>query len=78
ARHAQSNRVDVFIEAGTELVLRVVDDGVGFSGSGRAGGNGLANMTKRAKTLGGTFELRSGESSGAVLEWTVPLTDRST
>ncbi|MGC1513263.1 MAG: GAF domain-containing sensor histidine kinase [Acidimicrobiales bacterium] len=78
ARHAQANRVDVFIEAGTSLVLRVVDDGVGFSGSGRAGGNGLGNMTRRAKTLGGTFELRAGESSGTVLEWTVPLTDRPT
>lgn len=72
-RHAHATRVDVFIEAGTELVLRVVDDGVGFSGPGRPGGKGLGNMAERAKRLGGTFDLRTGQSSGTILEWTVPI-----
>lgn len=75
ARHSQATRVDVFLEAGTEVVLRIEDDGVGCSGSGRVGGNGLGNMAKRAKTLGGTFELRAGESLGTVVEWAVPLDD---
>lgn len=73
ARHADATRVDVYIEAGTELVLRIVDDGVGFSGTGRAGGKGLGNMAERAKKLGGTFELRLGDQSGTALEWVVPI-----
>ncbi len=73
ARHAQSSRVDVHLEAGTEVVLRIEDDGVGCSGSGRVGGRGLGNMAKRAKALGGTFELRAGECAGTVVEWAVPL-----
>lgn len=73
ARHAQSERVDVFIEASTEFVLRVEDDGLGFPGLGRQGGNGLANMTKRAKILGGTCEIRPRDGVGTVMEWTVPL-----
>lgn len=73
ARHAQATRVDVYIEAADELVLRVIDDGVGFSGAGRADGKGLGNMAERAKRLGGTFEVRMGDPSGTALEWVVPI-----
>lgn len=73
SRHADASsvEVDVAAEAG-EVVLRVVDNGVGPGDGRRTGGKGLANMAARAGALGGTVELRAGEICGTVLEWRVP------
>lgn len=71
ARHAQATRVDVTVAAGTDLLLRVADDGVGIPETGRR--SGLENMASRAKSLGGTFGVRAREGGGTVLEWRVPL-----
>jgi signal transduction histidine kinase len=71
ARHAHARRVDVSVVAGVDLVLRVADDGVGIPATGRR--SGLANMASRAKSLGGEFDARPGETGGTVLEWRVPL-----
>ena len=73
ARHAQATRVEVEILAGKELVLGVVDDGIGPPGSGETHGHGLKNMGTRAARLGGRLELRAGEPTGTALEWRVPL-----
>lgn len=72
ARHARASRVEVEVVAGDEIVLRVVDDGVGRPAPGSTSGNGLRNMAARAEKLGGRFELRAGQPSGTVLEWRVP------
>jgi signal transduction histidine kinase len=71
ARHAHATRVDVSVVAGADLLLRVADDGVGIPETGRR--SGLANMASRAKSLGGEFDVRPGETGGTVLEWRVPL-----
>jgi signal transduction histidine kinase len=71
ARHAHATRVDVSVAAAADLLLRVADDGVGIPETGRR--SGLANMASRAKTLGGEFDVRPGETCGTVLEWRVPL-----
>jgi signal transduction histidine kinase len=74
ARHASASRVDVSVEVGSDLVLRVADDGVGIPpGVTR---RGLANLARRAERLGGM--LRAGPAdkaagTGTVLEWRVPL-----
>ncbi|GLY86742.1 histidine kinase [Actinoallomurus iriomotensis] len=72
ARHAHASRVDVTVAAGSDLLLRVADDGVGLGATSRR--SGLANLDDRARRLGGTFDVRSGETGGTVLEWRVPLT----
>nr|WP_315987653.1 GAF domain-containing protein [Actinomadura sp. HBU206391] len=71
ARHAHATRVDVTVVAGSDLLLRVADDGVGIPEGGRR--SGLRNMADRAKSLGGDFEARARESGGTILEWRVPL-----
>ncbi|MGI5224452.1 GAF domain-containing protein [Actinoallomurus sp. CA-142502] len=71
ARHAHASRVDVTVAAGSDLLLRVADDGVGLGATGRR--SGLANLDDRARRLGGTFDVRAGETGGTVLEWRVPL-----
>ena len=73
-RHAQATEVRVEVIAGNDgVVLRVSDNGVGpASADAASGGRGLANLAARAQRLGGTFELRPGDTSGSVAEWRVP------
>jgi PAS domain S-box-containing protein len=71
ARHSRATVVDVRIEVGAELVLRVRDDGVGI-GDDPTAGNGLANLATRATELGGSFEVASPPDGGTIVEWRVP------
>jgi signal transduction histidine kinase len=79
ARHARAARVDVIVSVGADLVLRVVDDGVGFDpehagdSRSRGGGNGLGNMERRANDRGGGFSIERRPTGGTTLEWRVPL-----
>ena len=71
AKHAQASRADVTVEAGTDLVLVVRDNGVGLTGTGRR--SGLANLEERASELGGTLRTVTAEGGGTEVEWRVPL-----
>jgi signal transduction histidine kinase len=72
ARHAGASRVDVEVVSGSDVALRVADDGVGLPDRVEPG-NGLRNMEQRALELGGDFLARRGERAGTVVEWRVPL-----
>lgn len=73
ARHAQASAVQVTLQAGAQLVLRVEDNGLGVPArSLRHEGNGLGNMAVRAEKFRGSCQLRAGHPTGSVLEWTVP------
>jgi signal transduction histidine kinase len=71
AKHAQANRVDVAVEAGSELALTVRDDGVGLDETTRR--SGLANITERAAEFGGAMRVAAAAGGGTELEWRVPL-----
>ena len=73
ARHAQATRVEVEVIAGDEVVVRVIDDGIGPPGPDALRGHGLNNMEARADRNGGSFELSAGPTGGTVLVWQVPL-----
>jgi signal transduction histidine kinase len=75
ARHAHASRVVVTVEARRDLLLRVVDDGVGFTPGERR--SGLRNMADRAESLGGDFSIGPREQGGTVVEWRVPLPQES-
>ena len=71
ARHASATRVDVVVEVGSELVLRVSDNGVGIGPATRR--SGLANLAERAAELGGKLTIGRAESGGTQLDWRVPM-----
>ena len=72
ARHADASRVDVRVQAGSDLVVVVSDDGVGLADSTRR--SGLANLAERAGQLGGTLQVGPAGDRGTELRWQVPLT----
>ncbi|HEV7649105.1 MAG TPA: GAF domain-containing protein [Actinophytocola sp.] len=70
-RHARAESIVVTVEADTDLVIDVVDDGVGLlPGVARSG---LLGLEGRAAKLGGSFLLAPGPTSGTRLTWRVPL-----
>jgi signal transduction histidine kinase len=72
ARHAQATRVRVEVVVTDQVMLQVVDDGIGPPASGAARGHGLNNMEARASQWGGTFLLRTNSPKGTALAWQVP------
>jgi signal transduction histidine kinase len=74
AKHAKASRVDITVEAATDLVLTVRDNGTGLGEPTRR--SGLANLAERAAELGGAMRATTAEGGGTELEWRVPLPDR--
>ena len=66
-RHAQARRIHISLgmHAGTHLVLKVEDDGVGFAPADLAKGHfGVIGMRERARAAGGEFVLERLEPAG--------------
>lgn len=70
-KHSRAKNASLNVSvAGDDVVLEVVDDGVGMGTSSRR--SGLANIEQRAVDRGGRFELDSG-SHGTRVRWRAPL-----
>jgi signal transduction histidine kinase len=72
SRHADARSVDVLLSAGSEVVLRVTDDGRGLDEG--VPESGLRNMRERAEGRGGTFVVESVLGEGTSVTWSVPAT----
>ena len=73
-RHANARHV--LIEMCTQdglMVLRVQDDGVGFTEKHQSTGDGIANMRRRAAALGGEVLIRTKPDDGTTVEIQIPL-----
>ena len=70
AQHASARRVKVELSFVGRTVLRISDDGRGFS-EPRDGGSGLGGMRERATLAGGHLSVWSGEGSGTRVELTI-------
>ncbi|MEI8337367.1 MAG: histidine kinase, partial [Actinomycetes bacterium] len=80
AQHAKATSAEVFVLAGSDIRLRITDNGVGIAPPDEAAnndmrGNGLRNMSARAESLGGKLALRRGPEGGTVLEWSAALSE---
>ncbi|HEX7573179.1 MAG TPA: two-component regulator propeller domain-containing protein [Bacteroidota bacterium] len=73
-RHARARRVGIVIgEEEGLFVLKVTDDGVGFDAETIKRGNGLDNLQRRARQIGGTIHVVSRPGGGTSIEFSVPL-----
>ena len=76
AKHSQAKNFAIrFDVADGSAVLRVEDDGVGFSGKGtsRSRSFGLLGMRERIAALGGTVRIRSRKGTGTRITVMLPL-----
>jgi two-component system sensor histidine kinase UhpB len=69
-RHAAARDVEVDLVSGERTVLRISDDGRGFT-VGRGGGLGLSGMRERALLVGGHLTIRSRLGAGTQVELTI-------
>ena len=72
-KHAGARSAEVRIgRRGAQRIVSVRDDGIGFDEADSvAAGQGLQNMRRRAETIDGGFELRSGRGRGTAVEVTL-------
>jgi len=77
ARHARAEHVEVAVDrSGDSLVVKVVDDGVGFAMSAPSDPKrhyGLLGLQERARALGGSFEVESAPGKGTTLRFEVQV-----
>lgn len=75
-KHAAASRVHLTLDhTGTELLLTVTDDGVGFEPGLDTSGYGLQSISARLGEIGGALTIRSGIGAGTTLEMVVPVTE---
>lgn len=74
-RHAKASSLDVLLIKRDDLIiLRIVDDGIGFNMNDiRASAYGLNNMRERASELGGNFKVVSLPDEGTRIEVKIPI-----
>lgn len=77
AKHAGATKVRVTLTyLDDSLLLDVVDNGVGISGTSPQDGYGLVGMRRRADRVGGRLTIESCPGSGATINLCVPLASR--
>jgi signal transduction histidine kinase len=68
-KHSLANTVEVRLAVDDgRVLLRVVDDGVGFDLSHKTEGLGLPSMRERVRSVGGTIEIASSPKTGTQIE----------
>jgi signal transduction histidine kinase len=73
-RHSGGTQIEVLVDAVRPWCRIVVrDDGHGFDPGAIADGMGLANLSTRAKSLGGSVDIATAPGSGTTLEMRLPL-----
>jgi signal transduction histidine kinase len=73
-RHGHAGTVTLTVDVGDDLIVDVLDDGVGIPAD--VGRSGLRNLEDRARECGGRLSVHRVEPSGTRLTWRVPLTQR--
>jgi two-component system sensor histidine kinase DevS len=70
ARHSHATTVEIFVDVGDEISVRVLDNGIGVPPD-VVGGNGLRNVTERARLLGGRCTVQRRDVGGTEINWIV-------
>ena len=73
-KYANASIVSIeLLQGNNNLLLSVVDDGVGFDINKKSSGIGITNMRSRAEHMGGAFTLQSIPGKGTTLTVKFPL-----
>jgi len=73
-KHAQANKVTIIVETAPSLVIHIKDNGTGFDQMHiRPYNNGLPNIEKRMKEIGGTIVIDSSQGTAVTLSAHLPL-----
>jgi signal transduction histidine kinase len=72
ARHARASDVEIELNNGGDLHMRIRDNGDGFDPGEQRGGFGLSGMRERAQALGGDLHLSSRPGAGTEIEVVLP------
>jgi signal transduction histidine kinase len=74
AKHAAAQQVRITVdEQGGRLTLQIQDDGHGFDEAAIERGHGLANMRRRAQTVGGQIAIESTPGIGTRITFTAKM-----
>lgn len=72
-KYAKATEITIDVKSiGNEISILVSDNGIGFDENEIVLGNGLQNIRKRIKDIGGTFALQSKINKGTIISLTVP------
>lgn len=75
-KHSRANNVDISLgRDGSDLLLRIKDDGIGLSDErvAETTGHGLQNMRERAMALHGNIRMERNGASGTIVTLRLPL-----
>jgi signal transduction histidine kinase/ligand-binding sensor domain-containing protein len=73
-KHSQANKVTITVQPEPSLVIHIKDNGTGFDPAHtRPYNNGLPNIEKRMKDIGGTIVIDSSEGTAVTLTVNLPL-----
>jgi len=71
-KHSQANHVKIEMNVNHDLFIQIQDNGTGFDRAGiRPFSNGLHNIEKRMKDIGGTVDIQSAK--GTAIRLNIPL-----
>ncbi len=73
-KYAEASKIKVILDyQKDQLVIRALDDGIGFDMASVEKGSGLINMEHRAALIGASFNLESQIREGVILTITYPF-----
>jgi signal transduction histidine kinase len=71
-KHSRANNVNIAIQLSHDMAIQIKDDGIGFDRTNiRPYSNGLTNIEKRMKDIGGVMEIQN--SNGTTVNMRMPL-----
>lgn len=72
-KYANASKVSIAIKSNDDQIeIAIVDDGIGFDIGDTSTGNGLLNMKKRIREIGGDFNLQSKAGEGTIVSARFP------
>ncbi len=75
-KYADANEITFFGEIQKQsLIIKIIDNGLGFDVEQTKKSAGLTNMASRMKTIGGEFKINSDFGNGTTCVFTIPLSD---